>query len=104
MSVDLLVVVRKRNEAQIHRIQHQLDRHKYRDDISPEQKARDPKREQHRAEREEPGNRHVVHQSISFLASTIAPMIAISTRTEVTSNGNRYVVKSARPTSCAVPP
>src|SRR4051812_41978194 len=89
MAVDLLPAIGKRDEAEVHGVEHQLDRHEHGDDIAAEDKAGDAERKQDRAQGEVPGNGNSVHQSSSFRARTIAPRMAIRMRSEVTSNGSR---------------
>src|SRR5205085_2281805 len=76
----------KSDKAEVHSVQHQLNGHEERDDVALENKSRYTHAEEHGAEREVPGNRD--HQC-SFLARTTAPIMAISTSTEVTSKGRR---------------
>src|SRR5882724_1356940 len=49
-------------------------------------------------------NRNPATPNEKRTASTMAPMMAIRIRIEVTSNGSRYDVNRARPTSCGPPP
>src|SRR5690349_19951410 len=76
MAIDLLPAIRKRDEAEVHGIEHQPDRHEHGDDVAPENKAGDAERKQNRDYGEIPGNGISVHRSSSFLARTIAPRMA----------------------------
>src|SRR4051794_21714913 len=49
MAGDFLVLIGESYEAQVNGIQHQLDAHEYRDDIAPEEEARDAEGEKDRA-------------------------------------------------------
>src|ERR1700722_13193293 len=90
VPVHLLEFVGECHKAQIHRVQHQLDGHEYRDDIAAEDKAGHSESKKNRAQDQVPAQRDgVLHAHTSFLASTIAPTSAIRIRTEVTSNGSR---------------
>src|ERR1041385_5558380 len=68
VAVDLLPAIGKRDEAEVHGVEHQLDRHEHGDDVAPEEKAGDTQGKQDRTEDEVPGNGNAVHQSISFRA------------------------------------
>ena len=48
VAVHLPELVRECDETQIHGVEHQLDRHEHRDDVAPEEKARDSQGEQDR--------------------------------------------------------
>src|SRR5580658_10352282 len=105
VTIHLLELVRERDKAQIHGIQHQLDGHEHGDDVAPENEAGDTQRKENGAQNQVPAqrDRRIRHDQTSFLASTMAPTRAMRIRTEVTSNGSRYAVKSFRPTSSVVP-
>src|SRR5581483_2440886 len=86
----------ERDERQVDRVQHDLDRQEDRDQVAAHEHPR-------RANGEQDGRQHQVvverrHQRCpSRRASTTAPTIATMIRTEVTSNANAYCVKSDRP-------
>src|SRR5215469_8672737 len=95
MTAELLPLGRKGNKREVHAIQHELNRHEDGDDVALNQKSGDAARKQNRAQHQIVGKRD--HQP-SFpawstdsgrAAKTTAPMIAISTRIEVTSKGSR---------------
>src|SRR5205814_5068748 len=84
----------KSHEREIHPIQHQFDRHENRNDVALDQKAGNSAGEQNPAQHQVIGERN--HQSslaggpvTGRAANTTAPMMAINTSTEVTSNGSR---------------
>src|SRR5581483_5721237 len=93
-------IVGKGYKAQVHGIQHQLNRHEDGDDVALKQKAEHAERKQNRAEDEIPGKRD--HQ-LSFLPSTTAPIMAMRMSTEVISNGNKKSRKSRCAMSCVLP-
>src|SRR5581483_6823840 len=96
LSAEHLPLRRECDKGQVHPIQHQLDRHEDRDDIPLDEKSQNSAREKDAAEQQIIGKRN--HQTrplspgagvSSRVASTTAPMMAIRTRTDVTSNGSR---------------
>jgi len=89
VSIHLLPLIRKGDEAQVDCVEHQLNRHEDGNDIAPEEETGNTQREQDRAQRKEPGNRNFRHQSISLRARTMAPRIAMRISTEVISKGSR---------------
>ena len=96
VAVDLFELIRERDKAQIHRVEHQLDGHEHGDDVLAEQEAGNAQRKQDRGQQQIPGQRDRGRDAkacdqISFLASTTAPMIAIRIRNDVTSNGQQVV-------------
>ena len=54
LSGDVLKETRKRNEGQIHSIQHQLNAHEHRDDVALDDHTRHADREKDRGERQVP--------------------------------------------------
>src|SRR5467141_25676 len=94
LAVHLPVEFRERHEAQVHRVQHQLDRHEDDERAPAYQDADQTDREEHsRAhlvglER----NEDPVHQRNFLFASTTAPITATRSRIDVTSNGKSQVV------------
>src|SRR5512140_2528671 len=104
MAIRLPQLIGEGDKAQVDRVQHQLDRHEHGDDVAAEYEAGHAQPKQNGAEDQIPRQRNGGGHSISFRASTTAPRMAISTSTEVASNGNRYWVNSRRPTSRGVPP
>src|SRR6516225_1490054 len=81
----------KRDEAQVHRVEHDFDREQDRDQVAPDEHAGGSDRKQNRREHEVVVERH--HQGCSDgpgeasrRASTTAPTIATRIKTEVTSN------------------
>src|SRR5580658_594389 len=90
MSVHLLEFEGECHEGQVHRVEHQLDGHEYRDDVAAEDEAGHSESKKNGAQDQVPAQRDGIrHGQISFLASTIAPTSAIRIKTEVTSNGSR---------------
>src|SRR5580658_3019160 len=90
VSIHLLEFVGECDEAQIHRVQHQLDGHEYGDDVAPEDKAGHSESKKNGAQDQIPAQRDGIrHGHTSFLASTIAPTKAIRIRTEVASKGHK---------------
>src|ERR1700693_4255149 len=93
VSIHLLELVGKSDEAQVHRVEHQLDGHEDGDNVAPENEAGHTQHKKNGAQDQIPaqgdGGRQGGHGQTSFLASTIAPTIAIRIRTEVTSKGSR---------------
>src|ERR1051326_1182490 len=90
MPVHLFQLVGESDEAEIHRVQHQLDGHEDGDDVAAVDESGDAEPEQDRAENQVPTQGNAGwHGQTSFLASTIAPRMAIRIRTEVTSKGSR---------------
>src|SRR5262245_29127 len=83
------------DEAQVHGVQHDLDRQQNRDDIASDEDAGRADRTQHRREDQVVVERW--HQRGSLRASTTAPTMATRMSSEVTSNANAYSVKSDRP-------
>src|SRR5512135_2868006 len=69
----------ERHEAQVHGVEHQLDRHEDRDDVALDEKAEYAAGEEDRAEREIVRKRN---HWLSLRARTTAPMIAIRISTE----------------------
>src|SRR5438477_10733209 len=94
LAVHVAVLPGKGHEAQVHRVQHQLDRHEDDQRAPAHQHA-------HQTHREEQGRHHLVgrernrgavHQANFLLARTTAPTTAISNRIEVTSKGKSQVL------------
>src|SRR4029453_18807994 len=78
------------DEAQVHGVQHDLDREQDGDEIPPNEHAGRTDRKQNRGQHEVVAERR--HQRDSFFASTTAPTMATRIRIEVTSNANWYSV------------
>src|SRR6185312_15779785 len=96
LSAHLVPMTGKGNERKVHRIEHQLNRHENGDDVALDEERRHANGEQNRAEDQVPGQ---WNHGRSLRASTTAPMMAIRTSTDVTSNGSRNSRKSAMPRS-----
>src|SRR6202041_2150573 len=94
-AVQLIVRAGKSDERQVHRVEHQFNRHKQGNDVALEHKSHNAQPEQNRAQHQIIGNRNDVHWS-SLLASTSAPRIAIKIKIEVASKGKTYWLKSIR--------
>src|SRR6185312_2077197 len=86
----------ERDEAQVHRVQHDLDRQKDRDEVAADEHAGRADGEQNRREHEVVvqcrhhgvGGAGAPPRRVSLFARTTAPTIATMIRSEVTSNGN----------------
>src|SRR5690242_13577861 len=91
---------REGHKRQVHCVEHQLNAHKDGDDVALDQKSDYAAGEKQRAEHQIVGKRN--HYA-SLLASTTAPMMAMSTSTEVISNGSRYGLNSSRPIAAPEP-
>src|SRR4051794_32037029 len=87
------------HEAQVDRIEHQLDTHEEHDRVSAEEHAGHPKTEEDGGESE---SRPEQHQTFR-LARTTAPTIAASSRIEVISNGIRYTWNRGAATAPTTP-
>src|SRR5436190_2585065 len=87
----------ERDEREIDRVQHDLDRQQDRDEVPAHEHACRADAEQHGREDQVvlDGSRHRCAPSLR--ASTTAPTIATRIRIDVTSNANAYSVKSIRP-------
>src|SRR5262249_60219593 len=81
---------REGDEIEVRGVEHQLDRHQQDDAVAAGENTDDADEEESEAEVEHVLDRDDDHSC--FLASTTAPIIAISRRTEATSKGRRYRV------------
>src|SRR3982751_7033759 len=106
MSINTAQMVRKRNKAEVYGVQHEFDGHEHCNHAFAVNETGHAQRKKDGAQNQIPGQRYgrKVHYSISFCAKTTAPKMAIRIRTEITSNGSRYSVKSICPIFSAVPP
>src|ERR1700730_12231865 len=98
------------HERKVHAIQHQLDRHKNRDDVALDQEPEHTTDEQNSAQQQiigkrnhHPSFRRPLGTARGRLASTTAPMIAIRISTDVTSNGSRKSWNRSRAISLGSP-
>src|SRR6266540_6616098 len=125
LTVQVPVHPRERDEREVHGVQHQLDRQEDHDRIATHEHSDHTGGEEHRREREvlrrldhtrsslrasgEPASsfRSAMWDAASSSSrrrpSTIAPIAAMRSRIEATSNGNMYLVNSTRPTASVLP-
>ena len=81
------------HEAEVHRVEHELDRHEDDERAPPHQDTDEPDGEEQRRDELVGLERHGqgLHQANFRFASTTAPMTAIRSRIEVTSKGKSHV-------------
>src|SRR5579862_2166321 len=103
LPVDGAVKPRERDQREVDRVEHQLDRHEDDERGAAHQHARGAHGEQHRAQPEivRRGNAHV--RGPRRRPSATAPIMPASSTSDAASNGSRYRPNSARPTSWMVP-
>ena len=73
VPVDLFELVGKRDEAEIHGVEHQLDGHEHSNDVAAEQESGDAEREQNRAQDQIPGERNALRDgNVAALVDLLA--------------------------------
>src|SRR5262249_16508884 len=105
LTDDLLQVIRKRNQINIHGIHHQFNRHQNDHDVPKGQNTYNPDREKRRSQYQIVmcWNHDCYSAGVRFFARTTAPTIATSRRMEAISNGNTYTVYNAVATCSELP-
>src|SRR5918995_4865208 len=101
LTGDVVQGLPERHEVEVDGVQHELDRHQDEHRVAPSEHAVDPGREQ--GGRQEQHEREPDHGRSSFLESTIAPISAARSRSEITSNGRTNRLKSDVPTDATEP-
>src|SRR5688572_8068097 len=97
LTVHVAAITAERDERQVHRVQHDLDRQQNRDQIPAEKDARRADGKENRRDNQVMVERN--HDWPSRRASTTAPTIATRMSTDVASNANAWRSKSTRPSS-----
>ena len=76
-----------RDEGDVHGVEHDLEAHHHKDDVAAREHAERADAEQQERE-EQPPVQGVHGRSLSRVASTMAPIIAATSTSETSSNGN----------------
>src|SRR5258706_10148285 len=99
------MLVGEGDEVQVHRVEHQLDRHQHGDHVLAGSDPEDADGEEQEAHHQVVRRRHREHGNPFYCRrpSTTAPIIATSRKTEAISKGSRAWVKRLQATAWELP-
>src|SRR5215213_9589621 len=112
LSGQIRELIRERDQVQVHRVEHQLDRHQHGDHVLARGDPEDADGEEQAREHQIVRSRHLEHESPSRRKqrkiycrrpSTTAPIIAISRKIEAISKGRRFWVYRFQATAWELP-